>query len=60
MMEITHEDVTKLLEAVDGDPRLAQIGLVWSSFRMRVERDSTGSSGYSSAPASSEIRVLKS
>ena len=59
-MEITHEDVTELLAAVDGDPCLSQIDLAWGGFRMRIQRDGTCSSGHSSASGSPEIRVLMS
>jgi len=59
-MEITHEDVTKLLEAIDGDPRLSQIDLAWGGFRMRIQRDGACSSGHSPTSGSPEIRVLMS
>lgn len=37
-MEISYEDVTKLLEAIDGAPRLGQIDLVRNGFRLQIER----------------------
>ena len=53
-MEFTHEVVTRLLEAVDGDPRLVRIDLEWDGFRMQIRRDGTDSSG--SDPASAQLR----
>lgn len=62
-MEISHEDVTKLLEAIDGAPRLGQIDLVRNGFRLQIDRglaasSNTGSVAGAAMPSAAAVKAV--
>ncbi len=55
-MEMTHDDVTKMLAALDGAPGLNQIDFACGSVRVQIERGSAGPT-FRPGPMAAEVKT---